>query len=109
VVLEVNNILFAIVAALFHFQLVNDSGHLFSKLWIRPHTAKSWGSEYLHGKPLGVGEAIEIFGNGSGDWDLRVQYDKRNYEVFTDLDLSKYKQVTIQIIDGKWDAHYEEN
>lgn len=92
------------------FELVNKSGHDFSRLWLAKHETKSWSRNLLR-QPLKDNASVRIALGNKNDWqlwDLRLEYTKKNWELFTDgLELPKIERLTVSVQESKWKAHFE--
>lgn len=87
----------------FGFDLDNKSGYNFDKVWLAKHSTNNW---KLVTSNLKNGSGIEI-PSPNYVYDLRAQYSRGHYEVWTNFDAST-KRITVSILpDKRWQAHYE--
>lgn len=84
--------------------IINMSGMDFSNVWVTKHLTHNWKLVY---REMKSGSGFQVPGPGY-NYDLRVQYAKKNYEVWENFDPS-VKRITITVLsDKRWQAHYEQ-
>lgn len=80
------------------FSLVNHTGADITKVYVAPHGEKDWShaAELLHGHTLKQGQHQDVsFHHASGMFDLRAEDAAGHHHDFTNLDLSKASEVTL--------------
>ncbi len=92
------------------FTLVNDTGMDIYALYISPKDEDNFGEDILGLDVLADGESAEIKVDIKGDtcvWDLMIEDEDGDSYYWDEIDLCKYKRITLQYTKEKATATFE--
>lgn len=85
------------------FKLVNRTGVEIHAVYISPADTNKWGADVLGQDVLADGETCEITfdsGEEAEEWDLKIEDEEGAAVVWTGLDLTEIRTLTLKIVKG---------